>query len=71
MGDPKRGEACKRPRIEDTLGRSLKIFKILSCCDSLISRRISELKPGQVTEAGDSHGKDAILEFISYLLMCI
>jgi len=46
VGDPNRGEARKRPRIEDTLGR-----------------RISELKPGQVTEAGDSH--DSGLELSS------
>jgi len=46
VSDPNRGEASKRPRIEDTLGR-----------------RISELKPGQVTECGDSH--DSGLELSS------
>jgi len=46
VSDPNRGEASKRPRIEDTLGR-----------------RISELKPGQVTESGDSH--DSGLELSS------
>jgi len=47
VGDPNRGEASKRPRIEDTLGR-----------------RISELKPGQVNEAGDS-SHDSGLELSS------